>query len=299
MKIFTILSVILPAVLGTGDESDQTDYSQHGVNWEGLCADGKRQSPIPIVEENCSPVEDRIPFFHTNYDVPKTYDIYLDGDIYLSDLDFSENITMIGGGFLEYEYKFAQLHLHWGDDFRGGSEHTINGRRYFGEVHIVHYEDEYDNLGEALEDSKGDGVAVLGYFIDVRDDENESELDRIIQTAFKDYDFENNVGQISFSMFDLVRGNFENYFRYEGSLTTPECVEAVVWTIFKEPLVINTKTRDLILKTDSTKKVNNNFRTLMPVNDREVKYFHSDFGNSSKAKIPSLLLLSLLYFIIG
>ena len=68
----------------------------------------------------------------------------------------------------EYEYKFAQLHLHWGDDFRGGSEHTMNGRRYFGEVHIVHYEDEYHNLGEALEDAKGDGVAVLGYFIDVR-----------------------------------------------------------------------------------------------------------------------------------
>ena len=49
--------------------------------------------------------------------------------------------------------------------------------------------------------------------ISFRDDENESELDRIIQTAFRDYDFENNVGQISFSMFDLVRGNFENYFR--------------------------------------------------------------------------------------
>ena len=63
-------------------------------------------------------------------------------------------------------------------------------------------------------------------------------------------------------------------FRYEGSLTTPGCVEAVIWTIFKEPLVINTKTRDLILKTDSTRKVNNNFRTLMPVNDREGMVFH-------------------------
>ena len=99
------------------------------------------------------------------------------------------------------------MHLHWGDDYRGGSEHTINGRRYFGEVHIVHYEVEYHNLrrvfkmiiarlgakpiklklqkhppirgrvksidlktdvSEALEDAKGDGVAVLGYFIDVR-----------------------------------------------------------------------------------------------------------------------------------
>ena len=46
MKISTILSVILPAVIGTGDESDETDYSQHGVNWEGLCATGKRQSPM-------------------------------------------------------------------------------------------------------------------------------------------------------------------------------------------------------------------------------------------------------------
>jgi len=46
MKTVTILSVILPAVFGTGDESDQTDYSQHGVNWEGLCATGKRQSPM-------------------------------------------------------------------------------------------------------------------------------------------------------------------------------------------------------------------------------------------------------------
>ena len=56
--------------------------------------------PRPIEQEKCSLVEDRNPFRPTNYDLPKTYDIYLDGDIYLSDLDFSENITMIGGGFL-------------------------------------------------------------------------------------------------------------------------------------------------------------------------------------------------------
>ena len=67
-------------------------------------------------------------------------------------------------------------------------------------------------------------------------------------------------------------------FRYEGSLTTPGCVEAVIWTIFKEPLVINTKTRDLILKTDSTRKVNNNFRTLMPVNDREGIVSHMKYS---------------------
>ena len=61
------------------------------------------------MEENCSLVEDRSPFRHTNYDIPKTYDIYLDGDIYLSDLDFSENITMIGGGFLGSDSENSDL----------------------------------------------------------------------------------------------------------------------------------------------------------------------------------------------
>ena len=54
--------------------------------------------------------------------------------------------------------------------------------------------------------------------VSFRDGENESELDRIIQNAFRDYDFENNLGQISFSMFDLVSGNFQNYFRLVFSL---------------------------------------------------------------------------------
>ena len=78
---------------------------------------------------------------------------------------FVKNILRFTGGYLDNEYTLAQFHLHWGDAFRGGSEHTLNGMRYFSEVHLVHYKTEYGGLNDDSLNN-GDGLAVLGYFID-------------------------------------------------------------------------------------------------------------------------------------
>ena len=44
----------------------------------------------------------------------------------------AENPITVKGGYLpDGNYILAQFHMHWGDDVRGGSEHTLNDKRYF------------------------------------------------------------------------------------------------------------------------------------------------------------------------
>ncbi|KAK2526810.1 hypothetical protein Q9966_010650 [Columba livia] len=61
-------------------------------------------------------------------------------------------------------YTAVQMHLHWGglDLETSGSEHTIDGMRYFAELHIVHYNSAaYSSFEEAKD--KPNGLAVLAF----------------------------------------------------------------------------------------------------------------------------------------
>ena len=35
----------------------------------------------------------------------------------------------------------------------------------------------------------------------------------------------------------LMGGDLKDFWRYEGSLTTPPCTEGIIWTIFKQPII--------------------------------------------------------------
>lgn len=54
---------------------------------------------------------------------------------------------------MDREYVLDQMHFHW------GSEHTLNGRRYALELHMVHHDRRY-SLKEAVQVKNG--IAVLG-----------------------------------------------------------------------------------------------------------------------------------------
>lgn len=46
---------------------------------------------------------------------------------------------------------------------------------------------------------------------------------------------------VSLEMFIPSKENLTKYFRYIGSLTTPDCAEAVVWSLFEIPIPLSKK----------------------------------------------------------
>ena len=47
-------------------------------------------------------------------------------------------VAVLTGGPLVGQYELLQLHFHWGASADRGSEHTIDGKRFPAELHIVH-----------------------------------------------------------------------------------------------------------------------------------------------------------------
>ncbi|UYV78080.1 hypothetical protein LAZ67_16000042 [Cordylochernes scorpioides] len=71
---------------------------------------------------------------------------------------------VVSGGFLDHRYRFQQFHMHWGDCLASGSEHTVDGAAYPGELHFVHWnEEKYNSFQEAA--AEPDGLVVLGVFL--------------------------------------------------------------------------------------------------------------------------------------
>lgn len=145
-----------------------------------------------------------------------------------------------GGGLPDNKYNFVQLHFHWGNSSRrGGSEHLINSQRYPGELHIVHYNAKYGSFEEATKYE--DGLAVLGILIELQERENIAF--RHILEPFRR--FRNGSRGASMSkpipLMDLLPDNVDDFYRYNGSLTTPGCQEIVFWTVFDTPIAVSEK----------------------------------------------------------
>nr|XP_020461748.1 carbonic anhydrase 4-like [Monopterus albus] len=180
----------------------------------------------------------------------------------------------VSGGGLSEAYDSLQFHLHWGNGSSvPGSEHTVDGKRYAMELHIVNSKSSYNqNTTLAVADSTG--IAALGFFIEVMPGNATGQpaawrnltsyLANITQRG------ESTLMAPGISLDDLLVGvNRTKYYRYLGSLTTPMCNEAVVWTVFKDPIQVSKDLIDLFSTTvhitnSSSPFVTNVYRDIQP-----------------------------------
>ena len=96
----------------------------------------------------------------------------------------------------------------------------------------------------------------------------------------------------------LPRGT-GRFYRYNGSLTTPDCNEVVIWTVFKDREYISEdqlqKLRDTMTNIDPTKRDPTNTRPVQPLHGRTVldidtrdyDGFCSDSVSTSMYSVPS------------
>ena len=99
------------------------------------------------------------------------------------------------------------------------------------ELHLVH-------VKESANNTDSDRLAVLGILFKIQEEDNTKikELtDALEKVKFKDDKF---MLRNTLPLVSLMPEDTDEFYRYQGSLTTPGCNEIVVWTVFKVVTII-------------------------------------------------------------
>ncbi|XP_039948519.1 carbonic anhydrase 2-like [Bactrocera tryoni] len=254
----------------------QLEYPQCG---------GQKQSPIAI---NSNKI--------VNVDIPTivfgSYDVFLSNYVVLENnghtIKFNvpptieHQIPYITNGPLNGIYEAVEVHFHWGSPLTKGSEHQLNGKRYDVEMHVVHKNSKYSTVEEAREFE--DGLSVIGAFFKV-----EKTIANIFfpgpSTVFNTVPFVLRYNSTASTRQLITLGsllanvNRDNFYTYQGSLTTPPCSEAVTWIVYPDviPISVFNLKNFWFVRDEQGRKLLNNYRPLQPIGDRKV-YYRSDMA---------------------
>ncbi|XP_069681676.1 carbonic anhydrase 2-like [Periplaneta americana] len=267
------------------------------------CA-GKFQSPIDIEEHRVTHVR-LPPLRFTGFDAdPATSTLSNNGHTVMLRLNMSK-MASVTGGPLRGDYSFSQLHFHWGNNDSMGSEDTINNHTFPLELHIVMYKAAYGSFDGAT--AHKDGLAVLAVFYEIIETENHVYKEIVEQLPSVTQPDTQALLQRPIKLASLLPETKHLYFTYNGSLTTPPCLEVVTWLEFKQPILLSHQQVDAFRSLKSAEgPMTHNFRPVQPLSGRPVWFNVADDYTAeprqreSSAEAPSMnyILASVLVLLI-
>uniref|UniRef100_G1P9B3 carbonic anhydrase n=1 Tax=Myotis lucifugus TaxID=59463 RepID=G1P9B3_MYOLU len=233
---------------------------------------GLMQSPIDLHSDILQYDASLVPLEFQGYNVSANEQLTLTNNGHSVKLKLPPGMHIQG---LAIPLQRTQLHLHWGDQNDPHGEHTVGGKHFAAELHIVHYNsDLYPNASIASNES--DGLAVLAVLIEMGsfNPSYDKIFSHLQHVKYKGQE----VHIPGFSIEELLPERPAEYYRYRGSLTTPPCNPTVLWTVFRNPVHIS-QDQLLALETalycthendPSPRGMVNNFRRVQKFDERLV-----------------------------
>uniref|UniRef100_A0A8C6Z0Y4 Carbonic anhydrase n=1 Tax=Nothoprocta perdicaria TaxID=30464 RepID=A0A8C6Z0Y4_NOTPE len=229
-------------------------------------AQGNRQSPIDIVSAKAV-YDPGLKPLNISYESCTSLNISNNGHSVMVEFEDADDKTAISGGPFENPFRLKQFHFHWGTKPSQGSEHTVDGKPFPSELHLVHWNArKYATFGEAA--AAPDGLAVIGVFLEVRIAKIKIKLSFFFQGTKAQFRSFNPKCLLPLSL---------DYWTYPGSLTTPPLNESVTWIVLKESVKISEKQlekfRTLLFTSEEDQRIQmvNNFRPPQPLRGRVVR----------------------------
>jgi len=230
---------------------------------------GKRQSPINVCTDKVEVTEDLDELKYA-YVASNCESVENTGSSWKVNVK-CDGSSLTGGPLEDDTYQIAQFHAHWGGENSRGSEHTVDGKMFSAELHLVHFNTKYGSFANAAD--KPDGLAVLGMLMKVGAEHKEFEkLCEGLKAIPKKGDVMKLTSGLDPSKF-LPKS--QSYWTYLGSLTTPPLFESVTWILFKQPIEISPKQmkvmREMKFGDANSECMRDNYRPPCPLNGRSVR----------------------------
>jgi carbonic anhydrase len=207
------------------------------------CQSGRAQSPIDIVAPARRDTSDAIMLKFAPTSLRIVHHEHVADAInngHTIQVNYSEGDTLTVGG---RAYQLVQYHFH------APSEHTVDGKQFPMEMHLVHANAE----GQ---------LAVIGVLI--TEGAHNAAFDPIWANLPVTKGVEHHLEHVTVDV-DALLPQARTTYRYEGSLTTPPCSEGVQWFVMTAPIALSAAQIDAF-----TALFHGNNRPVQSLNERPV-----------------------------